>query len=534
MVTRGRALNSTLLLLAFCMAFFLMPTRSVQAAVAYTVDREWVRIWINKDGSIDVQYNLTLTYISGSPQGIVTIGMPRGGFRIDSVRDLAGANLSYRDVSSGSYYAVEVQLRTPIILNRPNTILLYAIVPGMVSGDTTNPGNVGVLFYPSTFSGATGDVDNVRVAMILPEGVKSDEVKYLTGVPFNNVFMDGSNLVVYWERVNWPAEREFRVGVSFPERYVSLGPDIWFYVSIGGAVLAAAGLIVVIFARLRKATYEKPRIAVEALGAAHGLTAVEAGIVLDLKPIRVLTMILFGLLMKRMAIVTATDPVIKLERLATENKPASALRYYEIDYFKALQPDGSLNEMMLARTYLDLRDAVDYKLRGYSRADTTNYYKSIVDKAWSQVTQAGTPELRGDAVDSNIEWLLADEQFSERFRVAFPPDIIIYPRPDWWWYWRGPRLPPGPVSTPPTTPTEAKPIPGQDFANNIVLGLEKAANNMVTNVQEFTNRLVPAQAPTAKERSVRGRSSCICACASCACACACVSCACACASGGAR
>jgi len=534
MVTQSRALSLSFILLVSFIWLALIPIRPARAAITYTVSQEWVRILINKDGSIDIQYNVTLTYMSGSPQGIVTVGMPKEGFQIESVRDLSGADLEYTDISNGGYYGIDVQLKDPIVLNQPYTFIVYAIVPEMVSRDSANLGNVGMLFYPTTFPGASGSIKNIRVAIVLPEGVTSNEVKYPAGMPFDNVFVDGNNLVVYWERSNWRPTQELRVGVSFPEKYVSLGPDVWFYVAIGGAIVAIIGVIVLVLMRFRKATYEKPRIAIEALGAARGLTAAEAGVVLDLKPVRVLTMILFGLLLKRILMVTATDPLLKLQRLQRPEGQATSLRYYEIDYLDALEPDGGLNEMILARTYLGLRDAVDYKLRGYSRADTANYYRSVVDNAWGQVMKAGTPELKGDAIDQNIEWLLADDSFDDKFRVALPPDIIIYPRPGWWWYWRGPYFPPGQTPLPPATSTEAKPIPAQEFANNIVRGLEKAANNTVKNVQEFTNRLVPAPTVTARERPVRSRSSCVCACAHCACACACVSCACACAHGGAR
>jgi len=528
MVTRNRALNLALILLALYIPLALMPVTLVQAAPTYVVNQEWVQIWINKDGSIDIQYNITLTYTSEA-EGIVTVGMPKGGFQILSVQDLSNVSLHREDVSGGDFYGIDVYLKKPIVINKPYTFLIYAVVPDMVSQDWTNLGNLGMRFYPTTFPSASGSIGNVRVAIVLPEGVKiGDNIKYLTGVPFDNVFTDENNLVVvYWEQSNWPVAKEFWVGVSFR--------SIWFYVYIGAAVLGAAVLIIIVFTRFRKAKYEKPRIAVEALGAARGLTAVEAAVVLDLKPVRALTMILFGLLLKRIVMVTATDPLIKIQRLERPaDEPAPPLRYYEIDYLKALEPDGNLNEMILAKTYLELRDTVDLKLRGFSRADTVNYYRSIVNKAWDQLTQAGTPELKGDAVDQNIEWLLADDRFDEKFRVALPPDIIIYPRPGWWWYWHGPHFPPGQTPVPPTTPTEAKPIPGQDFANNIVLGLQNASNNMVKNVQDFTNRLIPAQTVTARERSVRSGSSCVCACAHCACACACVSCACACAHGGAR
>jgi len=534
MVTAKRGFSLAFILPALSILFILISICPVHAAVTYSVEQEWVQVWINNDGSIDIRYNITLTYRSGSPQGIVTVGMPRGGFRIDYVQDVSGNNLDYDDVSSGDYYGIDVTLESPIVLNRPNTFIIYAVVPGMVSTDATNPGNVGMQFFPTTFPDAIGPIESLRVVIILPEGVTSGEVKYPTGMPFDNVFTEGSNLVVYWERKSWPAYQEFRAGVSLPEKYVNLGPNILQFVAIGAAIVAAVGVILIIYVRFGKASYIKPRISIEALGAARGLTSVEAPVVLDLKPVRVLTMVLFGLLLKRVVAVTAVDPLIKLQRLErSADEPSPRLWYYEIDYLGALRPEGGLEETSLAQTYLELRDTVDQKLRGYSRADTANYYRSVVNKAWEQVTQAGTPELKGEAVDQNIEWLLADEGFDEKFRVALPPEIIILPRPDWWWYWHGPHFPPGKAPVPPTAPTQTKPIPGQDFANNIVRGLEKAANGMVKNVQDFTNRLVPAPV-AARQRPVRGQSSCICACAQCACACACVSCACACAHGGGR
>jgi hypothetical protein len=508
----------------------LISIPPAKAQVTYTVSQEWTKIWVNKDGSIDILYNITLTYTSGSPQGIVTVGMPKGGFQITKAQDISGSSLQYNDVSIGGFYGIDVTLKRPIVLSRPNTFTVYAVVPGMISPDSTNPGNVGMQFYPSTFSGAGGS-GNVRVAIVLPEGVTSSEVKYPTGMKFDNVFMEGNNLVVYWERSSWPVTQELRVGVSFPEKYVTLGPSIWSYVIIALVALAVVALIVIILTRRRKATYEKPRVVVEALGAVRGLTAVEAAMVLGLKPVRVLTMILFGLLLKRKLQVVVVEPLVKVKELEPpQDQPAPSLRYYEIDYLRSIEPDGTFNEMRLARTYLSLKDNVDRKLRGYSRADTVNYYRSVVAKAWEQMKQAGTPELRGDAIEQNIEWLLADSEFEGRFR-AFPPDVIIYPRPGWWWYWYWPPLPPTtrPV---PTTTGEMKPLPIQEFANNIVKGLEQTSNNIVKDVQAFTNRLVAPQ--QAEARSVRGASHCVCACAACACACACVGCACACAGGGAR
>ena len=319
---------------------------------------------------MDFQCNITMTYVSGAPQGIVTVGLPKGGFQILYVHDISGSNLQYSDVSSGSNYVIDVTLKKPIVLNQPNTFIVYATVPGMVSPDSTNQGNVGMQFAPTTFAAATGSITDIRVAIALPQGVNQSQVKYPAGVPFNNVFTQNGLLVVYWERTNWPAGQQFMVGVSFPSQYVSLGPGLLFYVAIGLVLLAIITVILIIVLRKRpkKASYEKPRVAVEALGAVHGLTAVEAGVVLGVKPVRVLTMVLFALLMKHRVQVTATEPVLKVKELPpAQGETLPSLRYYEIDYLKSVEPDGSFNDMRLARTFLGLRDNVDRRLRGYSR-----------------------------------------------------------------------------------------------------------------------------------------------------------------------
>jgi hypothetical protein len=526
----------------------LVPLVGAQG-VTYSVSQEWTKVWINTDGSVNILYNITFTYLSGSPQGLFDVGMPKGGFQINYVESLSGASLQYQDISSGGYYGVEVTLEKPVALNQPITFIVYATVPGMVYSDSTNPGNDGVQFFPSTFASASGSIADFRVEIVLPPGVQTAEVKSPAGLPFDNVFMEGNRTAVYWNRTAWPPSQTFESGVSFPEKYVTQGlSHAAIFVIVVAFVVCVFVVVSIValkygqgFGGLAREDYVNPRISIEALGANRSLTAVEAGLVMGLKPVRVLTMALYGLLMKRMVAVVETDPVIKLKKL---EKPAggsaSAPRYYESDYLQAIQSDGTLDEKALARTYQGLVDTVNQKLRGYSREDTMNYYKSIVDKAWTQVTQAGTPELKGDALDKNLDWLLADEKFDDRFKTAFPPRIIILPNPTWWWYWGVPQFPSGQKAPQPTSrtalpsaPIKTTPVPGQDFANNVVRGLQTASNNMVKNMQDFANKLIPFQTAP-KEESVAGRPSCVCACHACACACACVSCACACAGGGAR
>jgi len=285
-----------------------------------------------------------------------------------------------------------------------------------------------------------------------------------------------------------------------------------------------------------------PTIIIETLGIKRGLTAVEASQLLDMKPTRIVTEILFSLLQKRAVWVESTNPSLKLRiMLEFQNKtgPSEApLRYYEIDFLGGGNIVRKKDEEKLARAVMKLRDTVEEKLRGYRRNDTVDYYRKIVDKAWLQVEQAGTAELASKAYDEQLLWLFLDPNYKARTETTFKTRTFE-PSPFWFWYWysyqnysRNPTYRPNVEA--PAQATKPPTIPGADFANNMVTAVEKTSNNIVTNIEKFANAIVPS-APVAKASSQPARhgSGCACACVACACACACVSCACACAGGGA-
>jgi len=533
-----------LIFLLFTTTVIALSLSAIRPAKAqnpdYYFNKEWAKVYINEDGSIDLLYNITITCIRLSI-GYVTVGMPAPNFHIGYVKDFpSGATLNYEDKSRGSYYGIEVALKQRISEGQSATFTLLANVPQMIYEDTYNPGNVGLQFVPCWFDRR---VENLRVLIVLPSGVKESEIKTPKGLDWDNLLTEDGNYVVYWERESVPANYKFDdppFGVSIPQKYVpgfKKAEPGWslpaWLLPLGGTIIIMAAVVMIVRSRV-KLNYARPRIMAEALGPARGLTAVEAAVVLNLSPLRVLTMILFSLLLKRAIRVTEVEPLIKVEvSRGAPQKPQ--LKYYELDFMKAVSADGTLDEKTLARTYLSLKGDVDQKMRGFSHEDTVNYYKSIVDKAWAQVNAAGTPELKGDALEQQLDWLLLDEKYKERMEQTFPPDVIILPRPDWWWYWHGPHIPPkGPATARgPTVPSEAKPIPGADFANKVVTAIEQSSNRLVKNAESFVNKILPAP-PVQSREPVHHRASCACACASCACACACVSCACACAGGGAR
>jgi hypothetical protein len=278
----------------------------------------------------------------------------------------------------------------------------------------------------------------------------------------------------------------------------------------------------------------------ETLGVRRGLTAVEASYLLDMKPKRIVTEILYGLLQKRAVWVESAKPSVKLKIMQPfEDKKGTRetpLRYYEIDFLEGLKEDGTLDEEKLAQTIMFLRDTVEEKMRGYRRRDTIDYYRQVVEKAWGQVEQAGAPDLASKAYDEQLLWLFLDPNVQTRTQTAFR-DRAFAPSPLWLWYWYGyQHYDPHPTYKPnvemPAQAGKPPTIPGAEFANNIATAVEKTSNNIVVNLEKFANAIVPMPAAKSSNQPAHHDADCVCACAACACACACVSCACACAGGG--
>jgi hypothetical protein len=523
----------------------LFGSASAQART-YHLEHEWAKIWINQNGSIDLLYDINITLDSGDDIDFVYVGQPQGDFTRGPTIDQYGRILTTSDASSGSDYKVRVNLYSPLRAGQTIRFNLTTNVANMIYEDTIYPGNVGMQFTPTWWTEA--EVLDLQVQIALPPGVTQDKVK-TTAELWNGTSTGNNQTSIFWQRGNLSPNQRYTFGVSFPKEYVKsyvpqptglvaflqrYGPPLL----IVGASVAVIGAVVYV---VRKRPYIIPKISMETLGIRHGLTAVEASYLLDIKPTKIVTEILYSLLQKRAIWVESATPSLKLkvmqsfqDKTETQGTP---LRYYEIDFLNAIKEDGALDEEKLAQTVVFLRDTVEEKLRGYCRRDTIDYYRKIVAKAWEQVEQAGTPELASKAYDEQLLWLFLDPNYQARTQTAFG-DRAFEPSPFWLWYWYGyQHYQPNPTYRPNVeTPTQAaKPptIPGADFANNIATAVENTSNNIVANLEKFANAIVPAPpAAKASTEPARHGSSCVCACAACACVCACVSCACACAGGG--
>jgi hypothetical protein len=543
MVKHRRALALIPVLLALTLFAVCICAQTVWAQeIQYHLEKEWVMIWINTDGTIDLQYTVQIV----CDQGRITyvyLGQPTGDFKIGEAFDTNGHALKVEDATDGSDYRARVYLNEPLTDAQSAEFTVTTNVGHMIWKDETNPGNVGLQFTPTWWSAGVNDL---RVLVVLPAGIVQDQVRVTPD--WDNVYTDpneSGRLVVYWERKDVAPNTQLQFGISFPatavENYETtkqadiISKNVWVIFPILFAVFI--GVVVVAVRRIRR-SYLAPKMQMETLGIRRGFTAVEAAYLLGVPPSKVVVMMLYSLLLKRAVWVNSTEPSLKLQISEGFKDPArpteTQLRYYEKDFMNAISSDDRLDEKALADAYMGIRTAVENAMTGYCRADTIAFYRKTVVEAWGQVEKAGAADIASKMFDENLLWLMLDDNFKGRSEDAFK-GFDFQPMPFWWWYWYGySQYDPNPTYNPATNVGHPPPtIPGADFANNIASSIEKTANNFVVNLEKFTNSILPAPPPKQLSREpVHHEANCACACVSCACVCACVSCACACASGG--
>ncbi|MCK4594754.1 hypothetical protein KAU45_09650, partial [bacterium] len=175
----------------------------------------------------------------------------------------------------------------------------------------------------------------------------------------------------------------------------------------------------------------------------------------------------------------------------------------------------------IRKMFVDLINGVNKKMKGFSRRDTRDYYRSIIEKAWLQVEQGGSGELRIENWDRDLEWVMMDDDFDGRTRRAFD-DVVVVHAPRWWgrYYGGAPSTGgtggvPGRSGAPDRLPT----LPGSRFANDVAGGATSFASSIMGDVGSFTGGVTSVTNPVPVSTSSGGRfgggggGECACACA---------------------
>ena len=546
---------------------FSLTTNAFAQDYYFSLDVMTVDVFWNSDGTSSLDYYLTFTNQPGGHTiEFVDVGMPNDSFDFSSIKaDIDGSSLSIsRDFQGEGSSGFAVEMGSHAI--PPGQTGIVHVYVGRVSDvlypDDKDSNYASAVFAPLYFLSnvITGSTD-MTVTYHLPPGVQPDQPRWHSapsGFPSEpETFLDDQGRVVYrWRNPSATASRQYQFGASFPASVVPdsaivrtnfltgifnliVGMISVFFTLIASflpclifpVIFFGIPILGVIQNRRRKLQYLPPKITMEGHGIKRGLTAVEAAILMEQPLDKVMTMILFGVIKKDAAAVTTRDP-LELD-IRDPFLKDDTLHGYEKDFLRAFKStDAKARRKELQDMTVALVKSVSEKMKGFSRRETIEYYKSIIEKAWSQVAAAETPEVQGKMFEESLEWTMLDREYDERTRRTFQRPIIV---PTWWGrydpVWRGGGTPAKTVSAP-STGRGSSALPGADFAASVVTGVQGFSQNVIGNVTEFTSRVTnvtnPPPPPPKSSGGFRGGGGG----RSCACACACAGCACACAGGG--
>lgn len=525
----------------------------------FSVDEETVHVYWNENGTVSLNYVFLFTNQPGAHIiDFVDVGMPNSSFDMSTVSaDVDGVpvNVSSGDYQgSGSGFAVVMgpQAIAPGETKRVN--VRVGVIKNMIYEDSDDAAYASGEFAPMWFDSQFVKGDTyVTVVFHLPPGIQPEEPRYHIpkswpgeNEPLTDLDQDGRVTYTWIATAN--AYSRYTFGASFPKTYVPDSviqteptvtlPSINFdtLINIGccgffAFMFLGMPILGVINGQRRKLKYLPPKIKIEGHGIKRGLTAVEAAILMEQPLDKVMTMILFGVVKKGAAEVVKRDP-LELKILQPEPE---GLHPYESGFLEAFEP-GKNNKQRreaLQKVTIELVKSISKKMKGFSRKETIEYYKSIMERAWEQIAAADTPEVQSQLVTDAMEWTMLDKDYDDRARRTYTRPIFV---PMWWG-----RYDPGyggsigssrPLAAPSSAPaSRSTGLPGADFAASVVGGVQNFSQKVIGNVGDFTSRVTnktnPVPKSTSSGRGWSGGGG-----SSCACACACAGCACACAGGG--
>lgn len=531
-----------------------------------------VNVYLESDGTAAIEYDYLFRNAPGAHViDFVDIGMPgASSYSLGDITATINGN-PVTDISDSPYVdGVALDLGSNAIQPGDTGIVyMYAEnVKDVFYFASSDKGEdyASINFQPNFFdSGFSSGTTKMTVTLHLPPGAVDGEVVFYSpkGWPGDETPASGfdqENRIVYqWSSELAQPDGVYTFGAAFParlipsssirsEQTVTFNPSSLLSTIIPIACCTGfIGLFALVIylsvksANKRKLKYLPPKIAIEGHGIKRGLTAVEAAILMEQPMDKILTMILFSVLRKGCATVTTREPLA----ISVEEKLPEDLREYEVSFlnaFKAQKPAERrtiLQDMMVA-----LVKTVGEKMKGFSRKETLAYYEEIINKAFKQVEDAETPEVKAEKYSEAVDWTMLDNDYDQRTRRTFGTGPVFMPG---WWYRadptiRGatagtsgtssmPRMPSGGKSQTITLPR----LPGSDAAASVVNTVTAFSTGAVGSMASFTGAVTAKTNPVpvassstfrGSGRSGGGFSS------GCACACACAGCACACAGGG--
>ncbi|MCJ7735641.1 MAG: hypothetical protein MUP11_13970, partial [Anaerolineales bacterium] len=504
----------------------LTPTSVLAQSYYFGVEKETVHVYWEADGTLDLIYEFIFVNQPGAHSiEYVDVGLPNYNYSDSDISaDVNGQTLTYISSSgyegSGSGVAVGLGSNAIQAGSRGTVRVFINGIDGVLFPDTEADDYASAVFMPTYFgSEYVAGTTDISVIFHLPPGITPDEPRWhespngFSSSPITG--HDSLGQITYtWQNPEADMSSRYKFGASFPSNYVPASavtkPSLWQqlgispeavtgFLCVGGFILFFVLIIVVSVSstRKRKLKYLPPKIRIEGHGIKRGLTAIEAAILLERPADKVFTMILFSLIQKDAAKVLSQEP-LKLE--FSDPLPEN-LRKYETEFIEAFKIESSrvrktaLQDMMIA-----LIKSVGKKMEGFSHKESVRYYEDIIKRAWKQVEDADTPEVKSEKFNDHMGWTMLDGEFEDKTQDVFRRGPVYLPM---WWNRYDPSY-----NTPRTagsSPRTAAPslsggrtlpqLPGAEFAASMATGISNFSSDVVGNITDFTSRITQKTNP---------------------------------------
>jgi hypothetical protein len=468
----------------------LLPgAASAQADYRFSVPSLELHVTVNPDASATMEHVVTFQCSPGArPIDIVDVGLPHRGYDISNMSaSLNGVTLSGIRKSTAIDCGVEVPLGPSAIPPGQSGIFVFrCTMPDMVYQDTTRKDYASLWVTPTWWGPQYVEGSgSIAVVVYLPTAIRPEEVLH-QGQPFTLKGANEKHTVASWLLQGARADQAHLCKLSFPQRTMTrvVKMTVWklFYKwwldnpearLIWGAVLAilygiaffratrgtGITLYIILLAggafvcyrwpwaellalpillpvwvlcerslRQRRGKYLPAIASVEGGGVKRGLSAPEAAMVLELPLGRVLTLIIFGLLRKRVLVQVRPEPLevqpaseyagkTHKERTAQARAAGTVIHAYEqgvLDEIEA-HPGLPLNAIGFGVALKRAIAATAARMKGFDLERTRSYYRYIVSRAWTEAKALGDLRKRTEYADDNLLWLMTDWNAYDNF-----------------------------------------------------------------------------------------------------------------------
>jgi hypothetical protein len=221
----------TWLLRLFLIAVLLTLSVAPVAAQDYRfqVTERLTHVYINDDGSIWIDYDITFTADPNSHTlDIIDIGLPNYDYSLaEASADVGGVKISDIRHSGWVQPGIEIHMgKFTIPAGGTGKLHVLVRVRNMVFQDTSDPEYASMEFAPHWYESANAHGSmHLEVVVHFPEGVTSDEARY-HDTEFTDAAIVDNRVVYAWIFPDASPTRQYKVGVSFPKKYLKSGLEL--------------------------------------------------------------------------------------------------------------------------------------------------------------------------------------------------------------------------------------------------------------------------------------------------------------------